>query len=74
MPCSHYFSFFAQSTSLTQTCLCFCSSLLLNMLKCFYAHTLYFDAAKFLIKLFSFIYFPVSVVRQQNEYEMVTKT
>ncbi len=38
------------------------------------AHILYFDAAKFSIKLFSFIYFTVSVVRQQNEYEIVTET
>ncbi len=37
-------------------------------------HTVYFDAAKFSIKLFSFIYFTVSVVRQQNEYEIVTET
>ncbi len=33
-----------------------------------------FDAAKFLIKQFSFIYFTVSVVRQQDEYEIVTET
>ncbi len=38
------------------------------------AHILYFDAAKFSIKLFSFVYFTVSVVRQQNEYEIVTET
>ncbi len=38
-------------------------------------HTLaYFDAAKFSIKLFSLTYFSVSVVRQQNEYEIVTET
>ncbi len=30
------------------------------------AHILYFDAAKFSIKLFSFIYFTVSVVRQRK--------
>ncbi len=35
------------------------------------AHILYFDAAKFSIKQFSLIYFTVSVVRQQNEYEKV---
>ncbi len=34
---------------------------------------LYFDAAKFSIKLFSFIYFTVSVVGQWNEYEIVTE-
>ncbi len=34
------------------------------------AHTLYFDAAKFSIKLFSLIYFNVSV---SVEYEMVTE-
>ncbi len=38
------------------------------------AHVLYFDAGKFLIKLFSLIHFTVSVVRQQNEYEIVTET
>ncbi len=34
----------------------------------------YFDAAKFSIKLFSFIYFIVSVVRQWDEYEILTET
>ncbi len=34
----------------------------------------YFDAAKFSIKLFSFKYFIVSVVRQPDEYEIVTET
>ncbi len=38
------------------------------------AHILYFDAAKFSIKQFSFIYFTVSVVRQRNEYEKVIET
>ncbi len=38
------------------------------------AHILYFDAVKFSIKLFSFIYFNVYVVRQQNEYEKVIDT
>ncbi len=38
------------------------------------AHILYFDAAKLSIKLFSLIYFTVSVVRQRNEYEIVTET
>ncbi len=37
-------------------------------------HILYFDAAKFSIKLFSLVYFTVSVVRQQDEYETVTET
>ncbi len=37
-------------------------------------HILYFDAAKFSIKLFSLIYLTVSVVRQWNEYEIVTET
>ncbi len=37
-------------------------------------HILYFDAAKFSIKLFSLIYFTVSVVRQQDEYEIVIET
>ncbi len=32
-------------------------------------HILYFDEAKFSIKLFSLVYFSVSVVRQQDEYE-----
>ncbi len=30
----------------------------------------YFDAAKFSIKIFSFIYFIVSVFRQRDEYEI----
>ncbi len=38
------------------------------------AHIPYFDEAKFSIKLFSLVYFTVSVVRQQNEYEIVTET
>ncbi len=38
------------------------------------AHILYFDEAKFSIKLFSLVYFTVSVVKQQNEYEIVTET
>ncbi len=37
-------------------------------------HTLYSDAAKFSIKLFSFIYFTVSVVRQRDEYKIVIET
>ncbi len=35
-------------------------------------HILYFDVAKFSIKQFSFIYF--TVVRQWDEYEIVTET
>ncbi len=38
------------------------------------AHILYFDAAKFSIKQFSFIYLTVSVFRQLNEYEKVIET
>ncbi len=47
------------------------------------AHLLYFDAAKFSINLFSLVYFVnilynilyyVSVVRQRNEYEIVSET
>ncbi len=34
----------------------------------------YFDAAKFSIKLFLFIYFIISVVRQRDEYEITTET
>ncbi len=37
-------------------------------------HILYFDEAKFSIKRFSLVYFTVSVVRQRNEYEIVTET
>ncbi len=36
-----------------------------------FAHILYFDEAKFSIKL---VYFTVSVVRQRDEYEIVTET
>ncbi len=38
------------------------------------AHTLYFDSAKFSIKLFSLIYLTVAVVKQRYEYEIVTET
>ncbi len=34
----------------------------------------YFYAAKLSIKLFSLIYFPVSVVRKWDEFEIVTET
>ncbi len=37
-------------------------------------HILYFDAAKFSIKHISMNIFTVSVVRQSNEYEIVTET
>ncbi len=37
-------------------------------------HILYSDAAKFSIKLFSFIYLTVSVVRQRIEYKIVIET
>ncbi len=35
---------------------------------------LYFNAAKFSIKLFYFIYFTVSFVSQWEKYEIVTET
>ncbi len=38
------------------------------------AHILYFDEAKFSVKLFSLVYFTVYVVRQRAEYEIVTET
>ncbi len=41
---------------------------------CLSVHTLYFDADQFSIKLFSFIYFTVSVVRRRNEYQIVIET
>ncbi len=85
---SHYFTFFALSNLLTQTCLHFCRIGQLTSsepAKCIFiiyyyiclplcAHILYFDAAKFSIKLFLLVYFTVSVVRQQNEYEIVAET
>ncbi len=80
-------SFFALSNLLTQTCLHFCTqgsssyenakyTFIIYYYICFpiFAHILYFDAAKFSIKLFSLVYFTVSVVRQRNEYEIVTET
>ncbi len=87
---SHYFSFFALSNLLAQPCLNFlqdraahffwtCKMYIayivyyyICLLLC--AHVLYFDAGKFSIKLFSFIYFNVSVVRQWIEYEKVIET
>ncbi len=86
---SHYFSFFALSNLLTQTCLHFCMTGQLFFSTCkmyiafivYYwicvplcAQILHFDAAKLSIKRFSFIYFTVSVVRQWNEYEKVIET
>ncbi len=85
IPGSYYFSFFALSNLLTQTCLHFhrtgqltsehakCTYLLLHLFASL-CQILNFDAAKFSIKLFSLVYFSVSVVRQQNEYEIVTET
>ncbi len=35
---------------------------------------LYFNAEKFSIKLFYFIYFTVSLVSQRDKYEIVTET
>ncbi len=71
----------------TQTCLHFCTqgSSSSENAKCtfniyyyicfpIFAHILYFDEAKYSIKLFSLVYFTVSVVRQWNEYEIVTET
>ncbi len=87
IPCSYYFSFFALSNLLTQTCLHFrktgqltssehatCTYYLLLHLFASLCHILYFDAAKFSIKLFSLVYFSVSVVRQWDKYEIVTET
>ncbi len=86
---SHYFSFFALSNLLIQTCLHFRIDMAAHLFwTCkmhiayvvYYciclplcAHILSFDAAKFL-KQFSFIYLTVSVVRQRNEYEKVIET
>ncbi len=80
-------SFFALSNLLTQPCLHLCTqgssssehekcTFIIYYYICFplCAHILYFDAAKFSIKLFSLVYFTVSVVRQRNEYEIMTET
>ncbi len=82
LPGSHYF--FLCTEQFTQTCLHFCTqgSSSSENAKCtfimyyyiclpIFAHILYFDEAKFSIKL---VYFTVSVVRQRNEYEIVTET
>ncbi len=77
---SYYFSFFALSNSLTQTCLHFHRTGQLNssehaniyyLLHLFTSlcHILYLDAAKFSINQFSLLYLTVFVVRQQEEYE-----
>ncbi len=84
---SHYFSFFALNNLLTQPCLHFCTQgRSSEHAKCTYiicccciclllcANLLYFDAAKFSIKQFSLIYCTISVVRQRDEYEIVTET
>ncbi len=83
----HLFSFSALRNLLTQTGLHFrmtgqlffwtgkmYSNYLLLHLFLSLCHILYFDAAKFSIKPFSLIYFSVSIVRQRNEYEIVTET
>ncbi len=71
IPGSHHFSFFALSNLLTQTCFKFIIYYYICLTLC---HILYFDAAKFSIKQFSLVYFTVSVVRQLDEYEIVTET
>ncbi len=74
------FSFYARSNLLTQTCLHVCTIGQLTSSEhakctfiitsvCLCAHILYFDAAKFSVKLFSLVYLTVSVVREWNEYE-----
>ncbi len=79
------FSFYALSNLLTQTCLHVCTTGQLTSSEhakctfiitsvCLCAHILYFDAAKFSVKLFSLVYLTVSVVREWNEYEIVTET
>ncbi len=89
IPGSHYFSFFALINLLTNlftflqdsaahffwTCKMHIAYIIyyyICLSHC--AHILYFDAAKFSIKLFSFIYLTVSVVSQRDEYEIVTET
>ncbi len=44
------------------------------MSNCLSVLILYFNAAKFSIKLFYFIYFTVSYVSQRDKYEIVTET
>ncbi len=89
-PQEHHFSFFALSNLVTQTCLHFhmtgqlatsehakCTFFIYNLLLHLFAslrRIMYFDVAKFSIKLFSFVYFSVSVVRQRDEYKIVTET
>ncbi len=41
---------------------------------CLYVLILYFNAAKFSIKLFYFIYFTVSLVSRRDKYVIVTET
>ncbi len=45
-----------------------------TVLFCLSVLILYFNAAKFSIKLFYFIYFTVSFVSQREKYEIVTET
>ncbi len=56
-----------------RTCYFYSYYLLLHLLASL-CHILYFDAAKFSIKLFSLVYVSVSIVRQRNEYEIGTET
>ncbi len=87
IPGSYYFSFFALSNLLTNLFTFLHTGQLTSSenAKCTFiiyyyicfplcAHILYFDEAKFSIKLFSLVYFTVSVVRQRNECEIVTET
>ncbi len=78
-------SFSALNNLLTQACLTFHMTGQLFFWTCkmyiyYYicfplcAHLLYFDEAKFSIKQFSLVCFTVSVVRQRNEYEIMTET
>ncbi len=68
-----YKSFCTQGSSSSENAKC---TFIIYYYICFplCAHILYFDEAKFSIKLFSLVYFTVSVVRQRNEYEIETET
>ncbi len=88
IPGSYYFSFFALSNLLTQTCLHFCtqgSSLLLKMQNVHLLFIITFVSLSvptycILMKLilnkncFHWYILLFSVVRQRNEYEIVTET
>ncbi len=67
---TNLFTFLHTGSSSTENAKCTC---IIYYYICFpiFAHILYFDEAKFSIKL---VYFTVSVVRQRNEYEIVTET